>query len=417
MPKPTNLPANYGIGIFDDDKIPHKEEEQDANDNVMDDSPPKITAEVPEGLVPIIPSIKGVTQPHAIAHVNKASAAVASIVAQKSTRVRIKYVNCGVRATKKFFITPDKLTAYDMIPELLFLDGVVTAVPRKNHSENYTLNWTSTANLPTGVDRNHLRSHVFRGDKESTDMLKSARQAYDQYYPNQKGPIKKKQKRSANSTSFRKSPVIRGNQTPSISSIRVTQQSITGCRMSPLMDTSIVQADTDYQFSQIVATSPDSPNVAVNLRTNPDDSESDDGDDFEAGDTYYPLDGSDDIADPTYDPTFMETDGDYSNLLSGITFKYDELTEQLNQPPNMYNGEGPCLKEGIAVRFGTVFGCVQVCGGMHLTFLKRLTANANQYARANLVNDKFGGYKWRNITLTEMVQFKGVILKMSVDDR
>jgi hypothetical protein len=83
MPKPTNLPANYGIGIFDDDKIPHKEEEQDANDNVMDDSPPKITAEVPEGLVPIIPSIKGVTQPHAIAHVNKASAAVASIVAQK----------------------------------------------------------------------------------------------------------------------------------------------------------------------------------------------------------------------------------------------------------------------------------------------------------------------------------------------
>ena len=417
MPNPYGPSLKDGTGIFDQEKRSDGEDEQDPNDNLMDDSPPKITAEIPEGLVPIIPMIRGLSQPCAMAHVDNAAAAAASIVAQKSTRVRIKYVNCGVRATKKFFITPDKLSAYDMIPELLFLDGVVTAVPRRNHSENYTLNWTSTAHLPPSVDRNHLRSHVFRGDKEATDMLKSARQAYDQYYPNQQGQIKKKQKRSANSTSFRKSPTIPDNQTPSISSIRITQQSITGCRMSPLMDASICHADTDYQFSQIIATSPDSPNVTVNLRNDPDDSESEDGDDFEAGDTYFPLDGSDDIADPTYDPAFMETDGDYSNLLSGITYNYEELTDQLKQPTNMYNGKGPCLKEGIGQRFRTAFGCVQVCGGMNLTFLKRLTANANQYARANLVNDKFGGYKWRNITLTEMVNFKGVILKMSVDDR
>ena len=72
MPKPTDRPLNYGIEILDQDKSPEEEEEQDANDNVMDDSPPKITAEAPEGLV------------------DNASAAVASIVAQKSTRVRVK---------------------------------------------------------------------------------------------------------------------------------------------------------------------------------------------------------------------------------------------------------------------------------------------------------------------------------------
>ena len=49
------------------------------------------------------------------------------------------------------------------------------------------------------------------------------------------------------------------------------------------------------------------------------DSESDDGSDYGAGDTYLPLEDSDQTPDNNYDPTYMEEDGTYDDFLASIT--------------------------------------------------------------------------------------------------
>ena len=83
----------------------------------------------------------------------------------------------------------------------------------------------------------------------------------------------------------------------------------------------------------------------------------------------------------------------------------------------MYDGDGPCLREHVARKFGTIFGCVQVCGGMSCTFFKQVTTNSNEYVRTHQQpNGKFGGYTWANVTVQEMIRFHGVLLKMSIDN-
>ena len=105
------------------------------------------------------------------------------------------------------------------------------------------------------------------------------------------------------------------------------------------------------------------------------------------GDTYQPPgDRYDDVLiDEGYDSTEMEMDGEpsYSALMSNIAFDYQELEEPLVPPVDMYDGDGPCIREHFARKFGTIFGCVQVCGGMSYTFFKRLTKNSNEYTRTH----------------------------------
>ena len=114
----------------------------------------------------------------------------------------------------------------------------------------------------------------------------------------------------------------------------------------------------------------------------------------------------------------MEVDDTYPNNLSRLDLHFEELDEILEPPTNMYNGEGPCLCHGVASRFDTVFGCVQLCGGLSYCFLERLAANSNQYARLNIKEDgSFAGKSWHNITVQETIHFRGVVLKMSIDNR
>ena len=51
------------------------------------------------------------------------------------------------------------------------------------------------------------------------------------------------------------------------------------------------------------------------------DSTSDDGSNFEEGDIYFPANEGSDLMDSTYNPTFMEEDGSYKDLLSGLSFQ------------------------------------------------------------------------------------------------
>ena len=114
------------------------------------------------------------------------------------------------------------------------------------------------------------------------------------------------------------------------------------------------------------------------------ESASDDGSDYGTGNTYLPLDDSDHSHNNNYDPTYMEEDGTCDDFLTSITYNYGELTEQLSTPVNMYNGRGPCLRHGVARRFDTVMGCLEVCSGMDYEFFKCITANSNEYARMHM---------------------------------
>ncbi len=122
--------------------------------------------------------------------------------------------------------------------------------------------------------------------------------------------------------------------------------------------------------------------------------------------------------DNNYNVEYMDEDSTYEDFLSGIKYNYDDLEAELTPPNNMYNGRGPCLRHGVAQRFETVMGCLEVCSGMDYQFFKHITANSNEYARIHMnTNGQYVGSNWSNITVEEMVRFLGIILKMSIDHR
>lgn len=59
---------------------------------------------------------------------------------------------------------------------------------------------------------------------------------------------------------------------------------------------------------------------------------SDNGSSFEECDTYFPLIEGNEVIDSTYNSSFMEEDGNYEDLLSGLSFEYSDLTSELAPP-------------------------------------------------------------------------------------
>ena len=72
----------------------------------------------------------------------------------------------------------------------------------------------------------------------------------------------------------------------------------------------------------------------------------------------------------------------------------------------------------VAKSFVIALQCLQKFSGMNMEFFRCITANSNQYAwkHMNQSTFNFGGSKWCNIQLDEMVHFFGIVLKMSIDD-
>ena len=141
--------------------------------------------------------------------------------------------------------------------------------------------------------------------------------------------------RKARSTSAPKSTPIDPRQE--------AQRLLTGVRMSPVLDPTIRCSPTTVP------------------RSHYDDGErSDEGSDLEEGDTYMPRYEQDDDAnvDSGYVVAEMEEDGTIDNQLG--EFAYTELKEELKEPTNMYSGDGPCLRPGIARSFSTALECVRV---------------------------------------------------------
>ena len=114
----------------------------------------------------------------------------------------------------------------------------------------------------------------------------------------------------------------------------------------------------------------------------------------------------------------MEDNGNHNDFLNELIFNYQKLEVVLTPPINLYNGRGPPLCHGVARQFDIALECVSVCGGMGYNVFKQVTTNSNSYARMNMIDSGYvGGSPLSNISVQEMVQYHGVVLKMSVDHR
>ena len=321
----------------------------------------------------------------------EAAAAAAASPPVPQRRQRMAYKDRGIRAAKDFFLRPEKIGVYENIPDTTYLEGKITAVPRRTQVD-YVLCWTDVSPLPAGFNSEDLRMTVFKGDAKHKTLLEEARRAYDAAHPNQQAASGRSQlSHPASSPSDPHRDIQRG---------------LTGIRMSPILDPSDRRSP------------PTDPSVLYR-----EDSGSEDGSEIGEGDTYFPIGDSveENVVDDGYNVEEMEMDGEYLDYLSQMTFNYEELDEELVPPSDMYNGDGPCLRRGVAKRFSTVLGCVMVCGGLSYSFFKRLTANSNEYARRNGTDMDgrlfFAGLAYKNITVEEMIRFHGMVLKMSIDDR
>jgi hypothetical protein len=72
------------------------------------------------------------------------------------------------------------------------------------------------------------------------------------------------------------------------------------------------------------------------------------------------------------------------------------------------------LKTGVSETFNSIFECARKCGGMDMQFFRRLTANSNESAHLKIYRGKINGYNFKPITVTEMINFFGIMLKISV---
>ena len=78
------------------------------------------------------------------------------------------------------------------------------------------------------------------------------------------------------------------------------------------------------------------------------ESNSDEGSDMDDIDEYLPRVYNieeENIPDDGYDVDLMENDGTYE---TSHVWMYEDLEEELPAPTNLYDGEGPCLRRGIA---------------------------------------------------------------------
>jgi len=147
-------------------------------------------------------------------------------VAVPVRRIRMAYKSRGIRATKAFFIDPIHSDTYSTMPESIYADGEVLAVPNKEKLD-YVFRWNNTSSLPAEFPIDHLRAKMFKNDNKARPLLVAARNTYDDKYPDKPYPSIRlgSKSKSKSKTSSRASV--------SISAVNLSQERITNIRMAP----------------------------------------------------------------------------------------------------------------------------------------------------------------------------------------
>ena len=103
-----------------------------------------------------------------------------------------------------------------------------------------------------------------------------------------------------------------------------------------------------------------------------------------------------------------------------LKWKFEQITNNTTVKDTYYEYEGPTgLKEGVAESFQTPFECVAACGGLNYDLVSRLAIKSNNYFKDHIKptlgkNNVFHKMPWRNIDVTEMYRFLGILLKISL---
>ena len=120
------------------------------------------------------------------------------------------------------------------------------------------------------------------------------------------------------------------------------------------------------------------------------------------------------LPDDDYNPGRMEDDG---FCLENLFWTHKDLPDDGSMSLiEVFDGQGPLLHPQIGTKFNTVLDACGIDSGFIYNLMKRITAILNAYAWSKLIGDKFVGSPWRNITLEEMYNSFGIILKMSIDN-
>ncbi len=103
-------------------------------------------------------------------------------------------------------------------------------------------------------------------------------------------------------------------------------------------------------------------------------------------------------------PEFMEKDGTYDhNIEIPLTFTCTAEPESTCNV-NKYIKKGPVVKTNVLNHFKDMLEACAVAGGLNQELISHLTFQSNENAHGKLDHTKgmFVGYKWTNITISEM---------------
>ncbi|CAB9531382.1 unknown protein [Seminavis robusta] len=156
------------------------------------------------------------------------------------------------------------------------------------------------------------------------------------------------------------------------------------------------------------------------------DSDSDDGDDLDQHDDAFDrtmaegYDSDEDIYEiQATDGTTVAKEDTYGKLAQQLKWKFQNIDPgdvPFTETKNMLRGTTK-LKPGAGDRWNDPFECFQRCG-FSREFVAALTRESNDYAKNNLLDKhrkkKLCGANWKDISVTEMSVFLGILLKISL---
>jgi hypothetical protein len=127
------------------------------------------------------------------------------------------------------------------------------------------------------------------------------------------------------------------------------------------------------------------------------------------------------------DPPFLDDDIhvplDLKAAIDGVKWKFRLVTPEDTLTPEVEpNGTKCRLKSGVATSFRSPPECLEVCGGLLVSFVVRVQAESNNYYHKKIKqglgkNGLFHGIKWENISKAEMYRFFGIILRISMNEK
>lgn len=117
------------------------------------------------------------------------------------------------------------------------------------------------------------------------------------------------------------------------------------------------------------------------------------------------------LPDKKYDPKLMEMDGDYNKILQQ---NWDRpIWTKFKRRMHDFDGSGPWSKNFASFCFNDPLEACAVTGGLGTDLIWNWTFNSNQYVEGKLFPSRhFYRMLWKNISVTEMYRFLGILMKM-----